>query len=519
MTPPPFTRFVRWLGVDLEAGQLAYARVAFDGVDPCDLPLGERELARELFGPVERIPAACRDVVCAVFGGRGGKTFLGALRLLHLAFTVPIAHLATGEKAFGYLIAPDLDLSAQGIDYALGAVRRRPELSSCLVASSRDSLVLRRNKTQLVVLKAKAASGRGRSGRGKNLVGVVLDESAFFLDASYVVNDEQIFNAVAPRVMPGGQVLVQSTPWGRTGLLHQLYADNWGRPQTCIAAHASTRKVRSNADQLRKVDAEYKRDPLNAAREFGAEFLDNTEQFLPSDDVTACARHDTRLAPNDAEHAATIDPALRSNAFTLAIGRLDADGRLEVALARQWMPEPGKPLRLRDVASDVCAELARYGVTTVTSDGWSGDAIADRFEEHGVALQRLSLSPEDTANAWTDLRQAVERRRISLPGDDQVLKDLRSVRRLVRSGGRLSFDLPVSRDGRHADYAPALLRLSVTAKRLARPVDEDAARAEREKRRRARDEEDQYEAKLLERQSADWRRSKGNDAWIRTSNS
>lgn len=470
-----FTDFLARVGVRLEAGQLAYARVAFDGVDPCDLEADERQLARDLFGPVDRFPPECRDVVCAVFGGRGGKTYLGALRLLHLAFTVSIAHLAPGEHAFGYLIAPDLDLSAQGIDYALGAMQRCPELARSLVASSKDRLVIRRNKTQHVVLKAKAASGRGKSGRGKNLVGVVLDESAFFLDASYVVNDEQIFGAVAPRVMPGGQTLIQSTPWGKAGLLHQLYADNWGHPRTCIAAHASTRKMRSNPDQLRKVDNEYRRDPLNAAREFGAEFLDNSEQYLPSDDVTACIGTHTRLAQNGAEHAACIDPALRSNAFTLAVGRLDASGRLEVALARQWMPEGGRPLRLKDVAADVCAELARYGVTVVYSDGWSGDAIADRFEEHGVALSQLSLSPEDTANAWADLRQLLERRAILLPADELLARDLRSVRRLVRSGGRLAFELPVTRDGRHGDFAPALLRLSRVAKQLAAPAHPERA--------------------------------------------
>ena len=517
---PTFTRFVRWLGVDLEAGQLVYAKVAFDGVDPCDLPLGERELARELFGPVERVPELARKVVAAVCGARSGKTRLGALSLLYLALTVDVSALAPGESAFGIIVAPDLRLASQAMSYVRGAVASRQELAAAVVSESELRIVLRRDKRRTVTIEALPASGGGAATRGRNFVGAMLDEACFFRDKSYSVNDEDIYRSIAPRVLTGGLTLIQSTPWGKSGLLWHTHQQNFGAPTSALVAHAATSLMRSDANLLERVVIERARDPENARREFDAEFLDSDTQFLSSADVDACTRDDAELPPMQrAEHVACIDPASRANAFTLVVGRLDFDGLLVVSLAREWRPGAGSPLDLRAVVREVAAEVRRYGCDTVISDQWSGDALAALFDDCGVALQQQTLAGLDAAEAWQRLRTSLSTHALSLPRNAQLRADLCGVRRRVSSGGGVSFALPSTPDGRHADYAPALLRLSVTAKRLARPVDEDAARAERERRRRARDEEDQYEAKLLERQSADWRRSKGNDAWIRASNS
>ena len=73
--------------------------------------------------------------------------------------------------------------------------------------------------------------------------------------------------------MPGGQLIIESTPWAAEGLLHELFASNHGNPATCIAAHCPTRLMRPDARTAAIVTREEMRDPDNAAREFGAEFM------------------------------------------------------------------------------------------------------------------------------------------------------------------------------------------------------------------------------------------------------
>ncbi len=99
--PMVFTEFcTQVLRVALTPGQLVLCKIAFDGLEPGDLKGRERELARKIFGDVDRIPPEARHVLIAVVGARAGKSYiLAALRLLHLALTVSLDTLAPGEIA------------------------------------------------------------------------------------------------------------------------------------------------------------------------------------------------------------------------------------------------------------------------------------------------------------------------------------------------------------------------------------------------------------------------------------
>jgi hypothetical protein len=97
-----------------------------------------------------------------------------------------------------------------------------------------------------------------------------MDESAFFRDSSYRVNDADIFKAASPRVLPGGQSIVASTPWAESGLLYELHQRNWGHPVDAIAAWAPTLTLHDSELTRNIVAREYQRDPDNADREFGA---------------------------------------------------------------------------------------------------------------------------------------------------------------------------------------------------------------------------------------------------------
>lgn len=64
---------------------------------------------------------------------------------------------------------------------------------------------------------------------------------------------------------------MSSTPWAESGLLFDEFTRNFGSPITAIAAHAPT--LLMNPSKAIEVAREVERDPENARREFGAEFL------------------------------------------------------------------------------------------------------------------------------------------------------------------------------------------------------------------------------------------------------
>lgn len=293
--------FTAWLernGQKLEPGQLALAKVMFDKVDPCDLQDDERDRALRIFG-CERIPAEARKLgqCVAVCGGRGGKSLLAAWRLVYLAATLPLV-LSPGEQAYAIIVAPDLRLSEQVLRYCVGIAQtwfpeegRVCEESSLGFTLVRAQSGVRADKYQddRVRFLILPASKGGSAQRGRALVGAVLDEAAFFRGEDSVINDKELFDAVTPRIMLGGELIVTTTPYTRSGEVFKTFDRNFGHPVDAVVAHAPTWELRTDEKILAQVERERERDPWNFAREFGAEFIDRDEgTFFDGPSIEAC---------------------------------------------------------------------------------------------------------------------------------------------------------------------------------------------------------------------------------------
>jgi hypothetical protein len=88
-------------------------------------------LAQRFFGPVDfgDLPLGARDVVAAVCGGRGGKSYvLVALRLVWGMLVRDLSPLAPGQQAYATVVAPNEKLRQEVVNYGLGVCRSKPEL-------------------------------------------------------------------------------------------------------------------------------------------------------------------------------------------------------------------------------------------------------------------------------------------------------------------------------------------------------------------------------------------------------
>lgn len=274
MKPQSFAAFAAVYGLTLTPAQAVLVRVCFDGVEPRDLTGEERELAAVLFGALDEIPALAREVIAWLKGARIGGSLMAALRLYQLALVVQLLDIAAGETPYALIVAPDLRLARQVCRYALGAAKVDEKAGRVVIVREADaSFTIERHDGHHVVVECLPATAGGSAVRGRTLVGGVMSEASFFRDSGYVVNDQEVFRALGARIVPGGQLIVESTPWAAEGLLHDLFRSNHGAPTTAIAAHCPTRLMRPDARTAAIVTREELRDPDNAAREFGAEFM------------------------------------------------------------------------------------------------------------------------------------------------------------------------------------------------------------------------------------------------------
>lgn len=294
----PFVAWVEKRGQHLEPGQRALARVLFDRADPADLEGEERARALRMFG-CERIPEQARKlgINLAVCGGRGGKSLMAAWRLVYLAATLPLV-LSPGEQAFAIIVAPDLRLAEQTLRYCIGIAQEWfPEKGRVCEESSLGFTLVRAQagaegdkwadeRVRFAIL---PASKGGSAQRGRALVGAILDEAAFFRGDDSAVNDRDVIDAITPRIIVGGEIIISTTPWARNGEVYALFDRNWSHPVDAVVAHAPTWELRTDERILAQVEREKQRDPWNYAREFGAQFIERDQgTFFEADALSAC---------------------------------------------------------------------------------------------------------------------------------------------------------------------------------------------------------------------------------------
>ena len=473
--PASFVDFCAWIGVELEPGQRAFCRVAFDGCDPCDLRDGDRELARKIFGDVDRIPQEARSVVVVVAGARAGKSYvIGALRSLHLALTVPLDTLAPGEPAFAVIIAPDPRQREQCYRYVLGAVKSKPELKATLdgEAGKESFSLLRDGKT--VIVESLPAKRGGTAGRGRSLVCAVLEECAFFLDDNYVVNDVEIYRGVNPRVLPGGQTILSSTPWAEAGLLYDEFVANHpspkcaaphltepGRPHRAIAAHAPTLLFRDVPLTRDIVAREQARDPVNASREYGAQFLSlGTAQFFDPAAIAAAAGKCQRGALSGSLQAligAGIDLGFVRDAATCMVVEREPEGYSAV----DWTEILPSVERLKpSQVIDRLAETAdTYGATEVAGDQHYAETAKEQLWERSPPITFIAIpgGGQGKAEIFTTTRDILHEGRLRLPNEPRLLEQLREVKKRPLPGGGMAIEMPRKPKGGHGDLVSALV--------------------------------------------------------------
>lgn len=473
-----FFAFLARLGVAPEPGQREYLRVAFDGESPAP--------SSPVWGPVDTVPAECRTVVGAVAGARSGKTYFGSLRMVHLALTVPVK-LAPGEEASVPIVAPDMRLAAVAFRYVCGCLDSLGSIE--VVQRGSESITLVRRDGIRVRIECLPATRGGSAVRGRTFLGGLLEEACFFRDESTgVVNDAEIFRAILPRIVRGGQLVVQSTPWAPSGLLYDLFKSNYGHPVTALIAHASTRTMRSDPWILEQVEREERSDSANAEREFGARFSASAGNlWFDSASLERAVKGDDPgdiidLPPSAGEElTAGADLGFAKNSAALCVvGRLG--DRRRILYLEEVRPSVDSPLVPSIVLSHFAGVLARFRSCPVMADAHYRESFREALSNSGLTLRPAPEGANGKASVHTHARVLLREDKLLLPNHGRLVRQLRERASKLTSGGAVSFYAPTWADGAHGDLADAVLLalyqpsgVSVPGIRLVRdPFDEEA---------------------------------------------
>jgi hypothetical protein len=478
----PFLEFADLVSADpLSPAQRVLCKIAFEGKEPRELEGEEWEIAQRLLKPagqkepVEVVPKNARPVLTLVKGARIGGTYMSALYAAHRALAANLSTLAPGEQGRVIFGGPKLDYPQQALGYVVGAYESQPDLSALIVVSTMNRLVIGRPDGREVEFVTRAADRGGASFRSRTLVCACLTEAAFFFGADHVANDEDVFRAITPRILPGGLTILESTPFAEAGLLHAEFERNWGHPTTSLAMHAPTMFMLPTERNRVAYENMVATDPENAEREFGAAFIPfGSSVFFPREVLQRCkvAGKGKARAPDAGEIAAVGgDLGLTHDAAAfVAVHRVPDPSRGEqrdpktdryrVAECLERRPARGVPLRL-GVLVPLAAELAlRHGQKSVLVDQWS----AQPAREHCPPGFSLETEVRDEAEQYDAALELMKAGQVEIPAEfDALLRQLPLVMSKPTPGGGKKIILP-RKFGSHCDLVPAFVKALWKAK-------------------------------------------------------
>lgn len=457
-----FLEFEALHGFPLSPAQAVLARVAFDGVEPRDLQGADREIAAQLFGAtVETFSAAARSTLMLLKGARiGGSCIYGGHYSLWRALTADLSQLATGERATALIVGPDLRIARQTMRFALGVAKSLPDVRAMIESETSDGFVLRRSDGKLVAIECLPATRGGSALRGRTLVSVVFSEAAFFRDENSAVNDAELFRAAAPRVIPGGMVVLESTPWAEAGLAYDLFTGNYDKPTIAIAALAPTPLMRPDARMMAVVERELARDPIAARQEFFAEFLaSGAGSFFDGTAIAGCVDHQRSMPLPPVRGArvfAAFDLAFVNDTASGIVVRLEE----EQAVLADWLelrPRKGHPLKPSEVIAAFAVMMKAHGVTTVIGDGHYRESAREHLQSHGLRFVPADGGLQGKLRSYRLAQSLIKEQRVALPNLPKLITQLREVQVKPLPGGSLQISHPRRQGAGHGDLSAALV--------------------------------------------------------------
>ncbi len=499
--PRSFQAFCELAEVTLRPGQLELARVAFDGERPAT--------ESKVWGFQGKPPNAACKVVVAVCGRGSGKSLaILALRAVHLGLIVDVSKLRKRELAEIPIVAPDKPTARVTMRYAVGIVETvlGPK---AITDQTADSFSFKRHDCDRTVrFSVLAASAGGKSVRGRSMPCAIMDEAAFFRDLNNVVNDSDIFAALMPRMMPGSQLLLASTPWTEKGLLWEAWRDNYRSPQTCLVAHAPTTVMRDDPDAAAMVSAERSRDPVNARREYDAEFLPRDASSFFDNRAISDSIDPLLVIPaprrDRVEYFAAGDFGFSRDSSALAVVEREGD-KVRVVCLREAVPTEA-PLVPSEVTKEFAEDVNRYGAHGLCADSHYREAIREHLEAAGLTLMSAPEGAAGKSSSYAVAKTLLQQGRVKLPNHPRLLQQLRDVAVRPTAAGGISIQSPRVKGGGHGDLVSALVLALWQSQRNYTPFTEtpESNMDEQEKREVERFAEEQERLQAFEVEIPEW---------------
>lgn len=450
--------------------QRAVCRIA-DGVELDELAR-DRAVIAGLGGTCDGLPTVRPLEMFLISGIRTAKSLTAACGAFHMATTCDVSSLRPGEIPRVSVVSLKKDNADVIMNHLVGSLQASPLLRPFLMGEPSDGgLMLRHPTGRPIEVCVVAGSRAGASLVSRWSAGCIFDEFPRMVGGDDgVVNWDDSRQAVLLRLLRGCQLWHIGSPWAPYGPAYEAVTEHHGKPTTQrVVFRAPAYDMNPVTWTPERVAEARAADPDAAKTDVDAEFATPEAAMFSLASVTACTRKFPLVIPPQPGHTyyAAMDPATRGNGWTLAIATR-IEGKAVVVRAEEWIGSRDEPLDPADVLLEVAKILGPYSIRTVHSDQVMGDALIRLARDAGLSLSQWTIPRVQQAQKFLAIRTQMDLGKVDLPPVPHMRTDLLHIRKRVTPTG-VTVDYPMTSDGRHCDFGPALML--VLTKALPEPVE------------------------------------------------
>ena len=455
--PPTIIEFMRaYVGIDPSVPQAAFLKtLAREPLDDA-----EREAFAVLFGmgADEPIADSARRVVFLLKGARVGGSLLCSTLTLWRALTAPLPDRRSGERVFVGFTSADVRLARESLAFVGAVLDRMPSLTPMVVSRSTEIITMRRPDGIVIVFQILPATPSAP--RGRWFLDVVVSEADHAGAESGAAPIEEVVRSYASRLVRGGTLLAESTPWLEGGFWEKGYLANYGTPRAMLVCRAPTLFFYPTPETIALVAAETARDPRSAAREYGTTWTANGAAYFDAGaiDRAVDASRVLEIGPDPNRACGVgLDLAFKSDAAALVVVMRNVTGGVDVAKVEILSPAKGAPLVVSEVLSAFGRTAKAYGAYAVSADAYYVQSAAEHFARLGIAINVVGASAESKATAYARVRELAHRGKLSLPAGSPLVAELKAVTSRHVGQGQIRIESPRKAGKGHGDAAAAFV--------------------------------------------------------------
>jgi len=258
---------------------------------------------------------------------------------------------------------------------------------------------------------------------GGTFLFAIMDEVARFVDTEGHRGGDMVYDTLNRGTKTlNGKLMTLSSPLFNGDKIMRLIEEAKTTP-SMLAYHLATWEINPNLPR-EKFDEDFRRDPEKAKRDFGAipsyaiePYYMEPERIQMDPDrrnpyiITEDSTIEGLKRQEGVKYYLHGDPAIRNDAFGLAVAHLDPNGKAIVDLVHRFLPPQGREINARHVRQVILNVHRILKLSAVTFDMWNYPIIIQDLKDMRIPVDILIIKKEQHDH----LKERIYGKTISIP--------------------------------------------------------------------------------------------------------